>query len=123
MPIKDHTELICWQLAHELRAKVITFIRRPPACRDFKFCGDMRSSCRSVCRNISEGFYRYGHAEFAHLVNVAKASLGETQDGLQEALQSGYVTRTEFDEMWALSKRCMAACNGLHRYLRNSSAP
>jgi four helix bundle protein len=123
MKITDHTELICWQRANELRQRVFMFTSRPPASKDFEFRTEIRAACRSVCRNLSEGFYRYGHPEFAHLVNVAKSSLGEVQDDLQDALQSGYVTREEFDDMWTLSKRCMSACNGLHRYLRNSSAP
>jgi four helix bundle protein len=123
MPIRDHRQLVVWQLANELRQRVFTFTARPPAARDFEFCGQIRSASRSVCRNLSEGFYRYGHGEFGQFVNWAKGSLGETLDGLQDAMQSGYVTELEFHEMWELGKRCMAAVNGLHRYLRCTKAP
>jgi four helix bundle protein len=120
MPITDHTQLIAWQLANELRILVFRFTSRPPASRDFAACGQIREASRSVCSNLTEGYYRFGHKEFARYVNIAKASLGETQDHLQDALQSAYVSQTEFDEMWKLSKRCMDACNGLHRYLRST---
>jgi hypothetical protein len=43
---------------------------------------------------------------------VAKGSLGETQDDLQDALQSRYITPEEFDEMWKLSKRCRLPAMG-----------
>jgi four helix bundle protein len=123
MPITDHRQLVAWQLANELRQRVFVFTARAPAARDFEFCGQIRGACRSVCRNIAEGFYRYRHGEFAQFVNTAKGSLGETLDDLQDALQSGYVTEPEFNEMWQLSKRCMAAVNGLHRHLRSTTAP
>ncbi|HEX2344845.1 MAG TPA: four helix bundle protein [Vicinamibacterales bacterium] len=123
MKIKDHKKLIAWWLANELRKRVMAFTGRPPAARDFEFRDQIRGASRSVCRNISEGFYRYKHKEFANFVSIAKGSLGETQDALEDALQSGFVTREEFDEMWQLSKRCMAAVNGLHFYLRTTKEP
>jgi len=121
--ITDHTQLVAWHLANELRKRIIAFTERPPAARDFEFRDQIRGASRSVCRNISEGFYRYKHKEFANFVSIAKGSLGEAQDGLQDALQSGFVGRSEFDEMWRLSKRCMAAVNGLHLYLRTTKDP
>jgi four helix bundle protein len=121
--IRDHKKLICWLLANELRKRVVAFTGRPPAARDFEFRDQIRDASRSVCRNISEGFYRYKHKEFANFISIAKGSLGETQDALQDALQSGLVSREEFDEMWRLSKRCMAAVNGLHFHLRTTKEP
>jgi four helix bundle protein len=121
--IKDHKQLIAWSLANDLRKRVVAFTGKPPAARDFEFRDQIRGASRSVCRNISEGLYRYKHKEFANFVSIAKGSLGATQEALQDALQSGLVSREEFDEMWRLSKRCMAAVNGLHFYLRTTKEP
>jgi four helix bundle protein len=123
VPVRDHTELIAWQLANELRMLIVEFTSKPPACRDFKFSGQVRDSISSVCRNLSEGFYRYHHKEFAHFVSIARGSLGETQDALQDAHQRSYLSPPDFERMWTLSKRCTAALNALHRHLRGTNAP
>ena len=42
----------------------------------------------------------------------------ETQNHLDDALDSGYISRQEHHEMFVLAKRAIGATGGLHRYLR-----
>jgi hypothetical protein len=59
---KSHTELICWQLADELRQLIIEHTADgTAAARDFRFTGNLRDAIASACRNQSEGFYKYKH--------------------------------------------------------------
>jgi len=91
MGAKSFTELRAWELANRIRIEVYRFTSVPPAVQDRRFRDDIRASSSSVCSNISEGFGRYTHAEFAQFVNVARGSLSETQDHLLNARDRGYL--------------------------------
>ena len=57
---KSHTDLICWQLADELRQLIIEHTAEgTPAARDYRFTSNLRDAIASACRNQSEGFYKY----------------------------------------------------------------
>ena len=58
-----------------LRCPARTARLLPLAGRDLKFRDQIFDSARSGPRNIAEGFARYHHPEFAHLLGVAKASI------------------------------------------------
>ena len=82
--VRDHTELIAWQLADQLRSLVWRMTETGPASRELKFRSQLRDSISVVCRNLAEGFYRFDHPEFAQFTRIARGSLGETQDLLLE---------------------------------------
>jgi four helix bundle protein len=111
-------DLVCWQLAHELKIALYRFVEQPQVTRDFKFCSQVRDAAASAPRNIAEGFGRRTHADFAHFLDVARASLGECQNHLQDAVDRGYLTADEFKTMNALAERACGAVAGLQRYLR-----
>jgi four helix bundle protein len=78
---RDHEDLICWQLADELRQLVIGHTADgTPAAKDFRFTSNMRDAIASACRNQSEGFYKYRHSEMRPYYNTAQGSLGEIKD-------------------------------------------
>ena len=83
----------------------------------------MRRCSSSATRNIAEGFGRFSHREFHQFLRIARGSLTEVQDGLVEALDRQFLSKSEFDEMWRLSDRAVAATTGLMRYLRESRDP
>ncbi len=123
MGVPHFTELRAWQLSNRLRIEVYRFTGIPPATEDRRFCDDVRASSRSICANISEGFGRFTHGEFAHFVNIARGSLSETQDHLVVAGERNYVSTQKFEELWELSIEAMRAVNGLYSYLTNSPTP
>jgi serine/threonine protein kinase len=73
-------DLDCWQLAHELKLAVFAFTAKMPAKADRDFCHDIRRSARSAQANISEGFGRETHLDFANFLAIARASLMETEN-------------------------------------------
>jgi four helix bundle protein len=123
MPIRDHRELVAWQLADRLRALVWKMTETGPAARDLKFRSQIRDSISAVCRNLAEGFYRFDHPEFAQFTRIARGSLGETRDLLLEGAMAGYFTADDLQEAQNLGKRAMVAVSRLHRYLRSTKAP
>ena len=52
----DFQDLICYQLARELRRTGRELIRKSPLSRDFDLCDQMRRAARSATGNIAEGF-------------------------------------------------------------------
>jgi four helix bundle protein len=122
---RHFTELIAWQLANELREEVIAFTSTSPACRDFRFCADIRGSVESACSNTAEGFGRFRPREFVRSLEIARGELLETQDHLHSARKRGYLNDSEFARLWRLAVRAITANTSLQDYLRGkgSSGP
>jgi four helix bundle protein len=123
MGARTHRDLEAWQLAHEVRCAILELISRDHVKRDFSFCDQARRAANSACRNIAEGFYRFRHPEFAHFVNIAKGSLGELLDSLDEARVQRYIQEPEYQRLHTLIDRAIGAAVRLHRYLDNSPTP
>jgi four helix bundle protein len=118
---RHFTELACWQLADQFKVDVYALCARPGVRRDFRFREQFRDAAASAPRNIAEGFGRRSHRDFARLLDVARASLNECQNHLKDACDRGYLEQEEFDRLWQLSGRALAATAALQRYLRGSS--
>jgi four helix bundle protein len=115
--VRDFRDLRCWQLANELRNEVYAFALQTSASGDLGFCDDTRRASRSVAANIAEGFGRYTHREFAHFLSIARASLTETKNHLQHALDRRYLTDAEHRRLGDLTLHAQKAVSKLHSYL------
>jgi four helix bundle protein len=91
--------------------------------QDGGICGQARRAANSACRNTAEGFWKYGHAEFARFINIAKGSLGELLDSTDEALQKRYIGKPEYEQLNQLIERALKAAGGLHAYLIDNPTP
>lgn len=120
---KSVEEIIAYQVSRELRRQVLAATRTGPASKDYDFRRQIRDSARSAPRNLAEGFTRYNHGEFAYHTNVAKASLAETLNHLQDGFEERYFSTELFERMNRLAVRALKACTGLLRHLQTSQAP
>lgn len=98
-----------WQRCSDLRRMVLTHVRSGPAAHDCDYRRQLRRSARSACYLTSEGFYRYGHAEFAKFLNWARGSLGEALDQIDEGHEHNYFTDRQHLEMKRMCLRAMKA--------------
>jgi len=80
-----YEDLHVWQLAAALRDKVCDLTESGVASRDFDFRDQIRSSSSSAPANIAEGFGRFEPGEFAYFLRIARGSLLETRNHLQDA--------------------------------------
>lgn len=117
---RRYHDLIAWQLADQLRHEVIGLTRRPEVARDRDFCEQIRDAAASGPNNITEGFLRYSHRDFARFVLIARSSVGEVQAELGDARDRGYLSEAEFQRLQSLSERTLATITALHTYLRTS---
>jgi four helix bundle protein len=121
MGAKTYKDLVFWQLCAELRKKVVAVTSREPAKNNRRFCDHFREAISSACSGAAEGFGRRTHAEFAQFMGIARGSVMETQDKLDEALESGYVTKSEYDDMFHLANRAIGAATKLIVYLEGGA--
>jgi four helix bundle protein len=124
MGARHFTELIAWQLAHDLQLAVFHATESGPASRDFQFRDQISDSSRSACANIAEGFARVRHREFAQFLRIARGSIAETQSHLLDGRVRSYFTDDRFHKMWWLSVRALAATTRLmQRLAARANAP
>ena len=95
----------------------------PRVKADHAFCDQASRAAASACRNVAEGFARYGHPDFARLVIIARASLAELLDTLDEALAKRYIDGHQHEALNKEITGAMATMNGLRRYLQRTKTP
>jgi four helix bundle protein len=120
---RNHKELICWQLCAQLRSLGLNAIRKGRANGDWEFRGQMRRAMRSNCYQTSEGFHAFRHKPFAHYLDGAYASLGETLDQIDDGHEHGYFSDPQQTDMRRLARRAMKCNRRLAEWLRNNPDP
>jgi four helix bundle protein len=112
-------DMVTWQLAFELKEKVITLIAHSPkAKQDFNFRDQLTDACKSVPSNIAEGYGRYRPAEIARFLEFSAGSLDETENHLRDGVSSGYFSAADVGPLIRLGARCRTALNRWQAYLR-----
>jgi four helix bundle protein len=114
-------ELTCWQLSRELKIDLYGFADTPHVRKDLRYRDQLRDAAASVPRNIAEGFGRRTNKEFAHYLDIARGSLMECQNHLQDGKDRGYLDDGDFTRMNALAQRACGAVAGLLRHLRKKA--
>ena len=120
---RHFTDLVCWQLASALKIALYDVSRRPEIRKDFKLRDQLREAAASGPSNIAEGFARRTHKDFAHFLDVARASLTECQHHVLDCFDRGHITTDECRELTELAKRACGATAALQRYLRSHPDP
>jgi four helix bundle protein len=83
---KRFEELEVWKKArHQVRDVYRAFAR----LRDYSFRDQVQRATVSVMSNIAEGFERKSKRDFAHFLNVSKASCGEVRSLMYAAEDLG----------------------------------
>jgi four helix bundle protein len=121
-PAKNHRELIVWQLCAKLRSMIWKYTRDGPAAKDRRYCDQIRPAARSACYCTSEGFYRNRDGDFLNFLVMARASLGEIDDQLDEGLEIDYFTKEQHAQMKQCLARACKANGGLRAYLERCIA-
>ena len=121
--VRSHTELIAWQLAHELKLAVYGLIERGPIVRHGQLRDQLQRSASNAPRAIAEGFGRYLPNDFSRYLRYANGELKETFDGLQDGCDRHCFTPEQVAPLLRLSKRASKASTRLIAYLKTANAP
>ena len=90
-----YEDLIVYQLARKLSARVRAITKRFPRDERFELTSQLRRAVRSVPTNIAEGSGHQGPRAFARYVRIALGSLRETESLLGDACDDGYLQEEE----------------------------
>lgn len=102
------TELKVWQRGHALVLSVYRMSAGFPLAERYGLLSQLRRAALSVPTNIAEGSKRLTSQEYARFLNIAEASLAETEYLLMVSRDLGYITPSiatkSFEEISELSK-------------------
>ena len=114
-------DIEAWKRARELTRKVYACSKRREFARDFGLKDQIRRASVSTMSNIAEGFERGGNQEFIQFLATAKGSSGEVRSQLYIALDEGYISREQFDELYSDATAVSKMVSGFMEYLRKSN--
>jgi four helix bundle protein len=118
---RRHEDLMCWQLADQLRQMIITHTADgTSAAKDSRFTSNLRDAISSVCRNQAEGFAKYFHKPQKPYFKTARSSLAETKDQIRDGFLRGHFAEIVAQEMTSLCQRASVANL---RYLQSLDRP
>jgi four helix bundle protein len=119
--IKQFQEIEAWQKARELTKIVYNLTNRGSFAKDFGLRDQIRRASVSIMSNIAEGFGRDGTAEFITFLSIAKGSACEVEAQLYVALDLGYISEPEFQQLQRLARSTQYLIHGLMTYLKTSA--
>ena len=70
--------------------------------------------------NIAEGFSRRGNREFIQFLFIAKASAAELQSHFYIALDQGYISKSQFEELYGAIDKVQRQISNFIKYLNST---
>lgn len=97
--IERFEDLLAWQKARALTKIIYTLTRQNDFSRDYGLSGQIQRAAVSIMSNIAEGFERGNPGDYQRFLAIAKASCGEVRCQLYVALDTNYISTTEFEQL------------------------
>jgi four helix bundle protein len=110
-----------WQGGRQLYRAVSQMVRKFPREELFGLTSQMRRSARSVCANIAEGRGRNSDKDFAQFVEIAYGSATEVASDVFLAIDEGYISEAEGEQVLILVETVVSKASGLYRKLTGGS--
>lgn len=110
-----------WQEGRVLYRMVSRLTRKFPREEAFGLTSQMRRAARSVSANVAEGSGRNSDPDFAQFVEIAYGSAMEVASDSFLALDEGYLTAAEQEQLLAQIETVASKASGLYRKLTGAS--
>jgi four helix bundle protein len=91
--------LIVWQQSRSMVKEVYLLTQKFPNEEKFGLTQQIRRAVVSIPSNIAEGSGRNTNADFSHFLDIANGSAFEVETQLYLALDLGYISQTEFENI------------------------
>jgi len=112
-------EIEAWQAARQLANLIYGLSDGGQFARDFGLKDQMRRAAVSVMSNIAEGFESRTQAMFLDFLGRAKGSAGEVRAQAYIALDRGYISQPQFDQLFDLAEKCSRQISRFISYLES----
>jgi four helix bundle protein len=116
--INRFEEILAWQKARGLVREIYKLCNGTPIKSDYGMRGQITRAAVSIMSNIAEGFGRRTHNDFAHFLDVARASCMEVQSLLYVALDVEYIPQECFEKLYQAAAETIAMITKFVAYLR-----
>jgi four helix bundle protein len=120
MHVKYFEDLEIWKEARRLTNEIYRLTSESNFSKDFSLRNQIQSAAVSIMSNIAEGFERAGNQEFSQFLYVAKGSCGEVRSQLCVAVDQGYISAKDSEELLNSFKRLSRMIGSLINYLKRS---
>ena len=117
--IERFEEIESWKVARGISRQVYSITCSGNFAKDFGLREQVQRSAVSVMANIAEGFDSGSSREFIRFLGYAIRSATELQSHLYVALDQDYISKQEFDTLFASIIKCKNLLSGFARYLRS----
>jgi four helix bundle protein len=117
MKIERFEDIEAWKLARALTQKVYRLTRNPGFSKDHALSRQIQKAAGSSMHNTAEGFDAESNAEFIRFLRYSKRSCTEVQSELYVAIDQGYISQDEFNDVYEQAARTRATIRGFINYL------
>ena len=118
--VKRFEDLLVWQRARCLAAKLYRLSGAGVFAKDFGLRGQIQRAAVSIVSNDAEGFDRRSNSQFAQFLEIAAGSASEVRAQLYVALDVGYISKEQFDEVFSDVSEISGMLTNLMRYLKKT---
>ena len=118
--IRTYRDLIVWQKAFRLVARVYECCRDFPKHEIYGLLGQVRRAAVSVPSNIAEGTARSTRKEYGHFLDMAMGSLFELQTHLLLAQELKYLSKEAFEGLDDAGREIERMLSAMIRKLRKA---
>jgi four helix bundle protein len=113
-------DIKAWQEARKLVKLVYEAINaNEKFSKDLRLVSQIQGAAVSSMSNIAEGFTRKGKKEFVQYLFISKSSAAEVQSHLYVAIDQGYITKQNFDQLYAQAEKVSKMDSGFIKYLNS----
>lgn len=112
------TDLKVWKSDRIFRNEISKLTKTFPKDEKFKLVDQLVRASRSVTANIAEGYGRFHFQKNIQYCRIARGSLVESYDHLTVALDEGYITTANFEELVLKYEELIKMLNGYITYMK-----
>ena len=116
--VKRFEDLECWKSARIMVGTVYKMTNNEKFKKDFELVNQIRRSAVSSMANTAEGFHRSSHKDFLRFLDYSRSSIAETISHAYVALDQGYISEKEMEELKEIGEDVWKRINGFISYLR-----
>ena len=113
---------VAWQKARILTRDIYHVSQKGDFARDYGLSGQMQRAAVSIMSNIAEGYERGNPGDYHRFLQIAKASCGEFRSQLYVALDIGYISQIEFDDLYEKAVEISRILNGIMKSVQKQRA-
>jgi four helix bundle protein len=104
-----------WQQARDIINRVYSLTEKFPRKEEMALTSQLNRAVYSIGLNIAEGSGRNSPKEFIQFLNIARGSLFEVISGLIFALDRGYISKEEYDDIYLQSEILSKSINSFRK--------